>query len=138
MFGSKKESYSPSKEIETLIGENTVFQGTLKSKGSIRVDGRLEGNIVEAYQVIVGAKGYVQGDITAQSVIIGGKVNGNITAMEHIELQPGAQLLGDIHTSSLAIGEGAVFEGHCVMTSEKTKIIELEPEKPQTSRQVRF
>jgi len=134
MFGKKEHSVP--KEIETIIGENTVFQGTLKSKGSIRIDGRLEGNIVEASQVIVGTKGYVQGDITAHSVIIGGKVNGNVTATESIEIQPGAQLLGDIHTSTLSIGEGAVFEGHCVMTSEKTKVIELEKEIPISSRRV--
>jgi cytoskeletal protein CcmA (bactofilin family) len=123
MFGKKSEV---PKEIETIIGENTVFQGTLKTKGSIRVDGRLEGSIIEAHQVIVGSKGYVQGDITANSVIIGGKVNGNVTTTESIQLQPGAQLLGDIHTSMLSIGEGAIFEGHCVMTSEKTKVIELD------------
>ena len=123
MFGKKSEV---PKEIETIIGENTVFQGTLKTKGSIRVDGRLEGSIIEAHQVIVGLKGYVQGDITANSLIIGGKVNGNVTATESIQLQPGAQLLGDIHTSMLSIGEGAIFEGHCVMTSEKTKVIELD------------
>ncbi|MCX7956587.1 MAG: polymer-forming cytoskeletal protein [Endomicrobia bacterium] len=129
-----KKNVDVSKEIETIIGEGTVFQGAIKSKGSIRVDGRLEGNIIEAAQVIVGSKGYIQGDITAHSVIIGGKVNGNITAMESIELQPGAQLLGDIHTSTLSIGEGAIFEGHCVMTSEKTKVIELDKELPQISQ----
>ncbi len=133
MFGKKSEV---SAEIETIIGENTLFQGTIKTKGSIRVDGRLEGNIIEASHVIVGVKGYIQGDITAHSVIIGGKVNGNVTATESIELQSGSQLLGDIHTSSLAIGEGAIFEGHCVMTSEKTKVIELDKEIPSISRRV--
>lgn len=126
-----KKNLNIPKEIETIIGEGTFFQGNIKSKGSIRIDGRLEGNIIEASQVIIGSKGYVQGDITAQSVIIGGKVNGNVTALENIELQPGSQLLGDIHTSTLSIGEGAVFEGHCMMTSEKTKVIELDKEIPQ-------
>lgn len=126
-----KKNLNIPKEIETIIGEGTFFQGSIKSKGSIRIDGRLEGNIIEAAQVIIGSKGYVQGDITAQSVIIGGKVNGNVTALENIELQPGSQLLGDIHTSTLSIGEGAVFEGHCMMTSEKTKVIELDKEIPQ-------
>ncbi|MEN3013398.1 MAG: polymer-forming cytoskeletal protein [Endomicrobiia bacterium] len=129
-----KKTTSVPKEIETIIGEGTIFQGSIKSKGSIRVDGRLEGNIIEASQVIVGSKGVVQGDITAHSVIIGGKVNGNITAIESIEIQPGAQLLGDIHTSTLAIGEGAIFEGHCVMSSEKTKVIELDKEIPQITQ----
>lgn len=127
MFGSPKK-IELQKEIETLLGENTVFQGSIRTKGSIRIDGRLEGNVLEANQVVVGSKGFVQGDISAQSVIVGGKVNGNVTATENIELRSGAQLLGDIHTSTLSIGEGAVFEGHCVMTSEKAKVIELETE----------
>lgn len=132
MFG--KKSVGEVKEIETIIGENTVFQGTIKTKGSIRVDGRLEGNIIEASQVVIGNKGYIQGDITAQSVVVGGKVNGNITAVDNIELQPGAQVLGDIHTSTLSIGEGAIFEGHCVMTSEKTKVIEIDREIPSVRK----
>lgn len=131
MFGKQKISLA--KEIETLIGENTVLQGTIKTKGSIRVDGRLEGNIIEASQVIIGEKGYVQGDITAQSVIIGGKVNGNVTALESIQLLSGAQLLGDIHTSILSIGEGAIFEGHCVMSSERSKVIEIQEELSKVS-----
>ncbi len=132
MFGRKISE--PPKEVETIIGEDTILQGTLKTKGSIRIDGRLEGNIIEASQVIVGVKGYVQGDITAQAVIVGGKINGNVTAIESIELKAGAQLLGDIHTSTLSIGEGAIFEGHCVMASEKTKIIELDKEVHSVQR----
>lgn len=136
MFGGNKKN-NLSKEIETLIGENTVFQGTIKSKGSIRIDGRLEGSILEGNQVIVGTKGYVQGDINAESVIVGGKINGNVTTKENIELRPGSQLLGDIHTAVLSIGEGAIFEGHCVMTSGQNKVIEVEPEKFSSSTKIR-
>lgn len=134
MFGSGNKKNNSVKEIETLIGENTIFQGTIKSKGSIRIDGRLEGSILEGQQVIIGVKGYVQGDITAESVIVGGKINGNVTAKENIELRPGGQLLGDIHTAILSIGEGAVFEGHCVMTSEQNKVLDIETEKISTSK----
>lgn len=124
MFGGNKKNNIVD-EIETLIGENTVLQGSIKSKGSIRIDGRLEGSVLEGNQVIVGVKGYVQGDINANSVVVGGKINGNVTAKENIELKPGGQLLGDIHTSVLSIGEGAIFEGHCVMTSDQTKVIDV-------------
>ncbi len=136
MFGNIKKN-DTAKEIETLIGENTIFQGTIKSKGSVRIDGRLEGSILEGHQVIVGVKGYVQGDINANAVIVGGKINGNVTTKENIELKPGGQLLGDIHTAVLSIGEGAVFEGHCVMTSEKTKVIGVDIEKEISSSKIR-
>ncbi|MEW6042348.1 MAG: polymer-forming cytoskeletal protein [Elusimicrobiota bacterium] len=123
MFGSKKEQ--PEK-LETIIGQDTIVQGTLKSKGSIRVDGRLEGGILEAAGVIVGTTGQVQGDITAKNIIVGGRVTGNVTANQTLEIQSKAQVLGDIHTAVLSINEGALFEGHCIMSAEQNKVIEMD------------
>lgn len=122
MFGVKKDK--DVQKLETIIGKDSVFQGTIKTKHSLRIDGRLEGNVAEAHGVIVGDTGIVQGDITAQVVTIGGKVTGNVTALQSLEILPKAQLYGDIHTALLTIGEGAVFEGNCVMTTEK-KVIEM-------------
>ena len=121
MFSKKKDQ----PELETIIGAETIFQGTVKSKGLLRVDGRLEGGVIEAYGVIVGERGQVQGDINAKNVTVGGKVIGNITSEQNLEIRTKAQVYGDIHTSLLVIGEGAVFEGHCVMSSEN-KVIEMD------------
>ena len=55
MFGKKKEDVFGI--IETVIGPESVFQGTLRSKSSIRIDGKLEGGIAEANGIIVGEKG---------------------------------------------------------------------------------
>lgn len=126
MFG-KKESHNMGK-LDTIIGSDTVFQGNIKTKGAVRVDGKLEGNITEATGVIVGDKGSVTGDIHAKIIIIGGKVTGNVTAMQNLEILPKAQLYGDIHTTLLSIGEGAVFEGNCVMNTEANKVIEMDLE----------
>jgi cytoskeletal protein CcmA (bactofilin family) len=124
MFGGTKRREEG--KMETIIGPETHFQGTIKSKGIIRVDGKLEGGILESHSVIVGETGQIQGDINARTVIIGGKVTGNITAEHNLEIQSKAQVLGDLHTSLLSIGEGAIFEGHCVMSSEQNKIIEMD------------
>jgi cytoskeletal protein CcmA (bactofilin family) len=114
--------------LETIIGQDSIFHGTVKTKNSIRVDGKLEGGIAEANGVIVGDRGQVQGDINAKMVVIGGKVTGNITATHSLEILPQAQVYGDIHSSLLSIGEGALFEGNCVMATEKNKVIELDVE----------
>ena len=124
MLFKKKESEFG--VLETIIGQDSVFHGTLRAKNSIRVDGRIEGGIAEANGVIIGDKGQVQGDINAKIVVIGGKVTGNITATHSLEILPQAQVYGDIHSSLLSIGEGALFEGNCVMATEKNKVIELE------------
>ncbi len=122
MFWKKTDS---EEKIETIIGQETILQGTIKTKGSIRVDGKLEGGILEASGVIIGVTGQVQGDINAKSVIVGGKVTGNITSTHNLEIKSKAQVYGDIHTAVLSISEGAIFEGHCVMSSEQDKIIEM-------------
>jgi cytoskeletal protein CcmA (bactofilin family) len=122
MFGKIKEADA---RMETVLGPETHFQGTIRSKGSIRVDGRVEGG-VSAEGVVVGETGQVQGDITAKNIVIGGKVTGNIIAAGAMELQAKSQVFGDIRTSQLSIAEGAVFEGNCVMTTDKAKVIEMD------------
>ncbi len=126
MFGKKKESVFG--VIETVIGPESVFQGTIRSKSSVRIDGRLEGGIAEANGIIIGEKGQIQGDINGRVVVVGGKITGNITAVHSLEILPKAQVYGDIHSALLAIGEGATFEGNCVMSTEKDKVIEMDVE----------
>ena len=126
MFGKKKENVFG--VIETVIGPESVFQGTIRSKSSVRIDGRLEGGIAEANGIIIGEKGQVQGDINGRVVVVGGKITGNITAVHSLEILPKAQVYGDIHSALLAIGEGATFEGNCVMSTEKDKVIEMDVE----------
>ena len=110
--------------LETVIGAESSFQGTLRSKGSIRIDGKIEGG-VSAEGVILGERGEIQGDISARTVVIGGKVTGNIHATESLELLTKSQVFGDLHAPQLLIAEGAIFEGSCLMASEKTKVIEV-------------
>jgi cytoskeletal protein CcmA (bactofilin family) len=114
--------------LETIIGPESTFQGSVKSKNSVRVDGKLEGGVSEANGVIIGEKGQVDGDINARIVIVGGKITGNITATHSLEILTKAQVYGDIHTGLLTIGEGATFEGNCVMSTEKNKVIEMDIE----------
>lgn len=124
---TKKESH-PMGKIETIIGVDTVFQGNIRTKSAVRIDGKLEGNISEASGVVVGDKGQVTGDLNAKVIVIGGKVTGNVTAHQTLEILPKAQVYGDIHTALLSIGEGAVFEGNCVMNTEANKVIEMDLE----------
>ena len=124
MFG-KNGTQNGTSHMETVIGTDTVIQGTVASKGSIRVDGKVEGGITEADSVVIGETGDVQGDVSGRAVVIGGKVIGNISASS-IEILSDASIHGDIKTAALAISEGANFEGNCTMTKEKTQVIEMD------------
>lgn len=111
-------------KIETIIGPGTEMEGNLISKESVRVDGKLKGE-VKAYAVVLGEYGVILGDITAVSVTIAGKVKGNVSASETLELLPKGQILGDIKSSKLVIADGALFEGNCQMVKADGQVIEL-------------
>ena len=127
-------------QIVTIIGPETQIQGTIRTKGSIRIDGKIEGSIDEAAGVIIGPTGQVHGDVAATNVVVGGKVTGNVTAHQTLELQPKGHVYGDIHAPQhgLSIAPGAIFEGNCVMTSEKNKVIEMDIKdmKPRVTERV--
>ncbi|MBI3298225.1 MAG: polymer-forming cytoskeletal protein [Elusimicrobia bacterium] len=108
-------------DVTTVIGSEAYFQGALTVRGSLRVDGEVEGNILEAQTVIIGPKGRVRGDICAEHVVIAGSVSGEVAASSQLELKAGGRVVGDIRTPKLTIDDGAVFEGRCAMTEGAAK-----------------
>lgn len=111
-------------KLESLIGSNTSFKGEIDTKGTLRVDGIVEGNICADW-VVIGEKGHIKGDILARGIIIGGRVDGNIKSKEIVELKNKGQIFGDISSSKLTIAEGAIFDGRSSMHKEETKVVEL-------------
>lgn len=115
MFGRKKNN--PQK-LETVIGNDSTITGELTVKGTIRVDGVIEGNVFADW-VIVGETGRLKGNAKARGMVVGGRVDGNIDADEIVELRGKAQVFGEICTGKLAMSEGALFDGHSNMKKSK-------------------
>jgi cytoskeletal protein CcmA (bactofilin family) len=118
----------------SVVGPEAYFQGTLNAKGSLRIDGRMEGAITDAHAVVIGEAGKVIGDISAESVVIGGEVKGNISAVQSAELLSTSRVSGDIRTAKILIEEGAYFEGHCNMVKADEEEAQPEPREEQGSR----
>ena len=112
MFGKS------SAKLETVIGADSTIKGELAIKGTLRIDGVVEGDI-RADWVIVGETGRVQGNVQARTMVVGGRVEGNLEASEIIEMKDKAQVFGEICTEKLAMSEGAVFEGQSSMKKKK-------------------
>ena len=119
LFKNKSQSIKflqPTMEsFETIIGPATEVHGRLVANESLRIDGRVIGNI-EARQgksvsIALGRTGMVQGDIFAFRVLVAGKVEGNIYATERVELHEGAEVRGDITYGQLGIEHGAKLNG---------------------------
>ena len=113
-----------------LIGAGTVFEGKLRTPGSIRIDGRIVGEIIATQNISVGASGDVDGNLSAKSITIGGKSKGAIQAQEKLVFEAKAVVRGDIRAAKLVIDEGALFDGKCTMAEAKPmpSLVELKPE----------
>jgi cytoskeletal protein CcmA (bactofilin family) len=109
------------KGLYTMLGEATVFEGTLTVPHSLRIDGRVKGKIEVSDVLTIGPNGVIEADIKAKSAIIGGKVTGNVIVDDRVELENNASIVGDIRTRDLVINEGAVFQGNCSMDTEAKK-----------------
>lgn len=101
--------------IETLIGKTCEIRGNIFSKGTVRIDGHIEGNVSSGEGIIVGENAVVKGDIEAEYIIIAGHVTGDVTARSKLEILNTGRLYGDIKTPKLIIAEGVIFEGSCEM-----------------------
>lgn len=113
-------------KLESFIGANSTFKGDIDTKGTLRVDGIVDGNIVADW-VVLGDKSHVKGDITARGIVVGGRVDGNLKAKEIVEIKSKGQLCGEIFTNKLVIAEGGVFDGRSRMHHEDSgKIIEFQ------------
>lgn len=125
-------------KIETIIGKETEFKGTLNSSGAIRIDGRVEGEIHHRGDLVVGEGGIVWAHIKARNVTIAGEVKGNIEAEGRLEIVTTGKLFGDIKVENLIIGDGAVFRGMSEMKTGDDKAQppkpRLKPEEPQATR----
>lgn len=112
-------------KLESFIGVNSVFNGDIETKGTLRVDGTMEGN-VNADWVILGEKASLKGDIKARGIIVGGRVEGNLIAEEIVEIKAKGQIVGDISTNKLTIVEGGIFDGRSSMQKDKAKVLEFQ------------
>jgi len=106
-----------SRKLETIVGCDTRIVGKISVKGTIRIDGIVEGD-VQADWVVVGETGNIRGNTRTRGMVVGGSIEGNIEATESVELKEKATMVGEIHAPRLGISEGAVFDGRTRMKSD--------------------
>ncbi len=100
---------SSGKVVPSIIGEDLTITGNVVTKGEIQVDGEIQGD-VHCGSIIVGEKAAITGGIVADEATVRGRVTGSIRAFR-VSLQSNSHVDGDIFHQSLAIEQGAYFEG---------------------------
>lgn len=119
MFTKKKNHNAPlvlhPEKFDTLIGRQAEIHGCLKLHESVRIDGKVVGNIEGpddvGISVVIGPSGEVQGDVMASRILVAGKVSGNIHAFDRVEIMASALIQGDIKYASMAVEHGARLLG---------------------------
>ncbi len=103
-------------DVNAFMGPGSEFEGKLHFTGSVRLDGKVTGQIESQGLLIIGPSGRIQAEVKVDTVVICGEVRGDVSASRRIELKPPAKVYGTLTTPTLVIHEGVVFEGACQMT----------------------
>jgi cytoskeletal protein CcmA (bactofilin family) len=108
--------------VKSVIGNDLKITGQglkIISQGTLQVDGEVEGDVGGA-EVIIGEQGKVTGTV-AERVIVRGTISGVIRGAT-VTLQSSSRVEGDIHHMSLAIEQGAEFDGRCRRAADATAL----------------
>ncbi len=101
--------------IIAFLGKETFFRGYFQFEGTVRIDGKVEGEIVSSHTLIVGEGASIKGSIKVSKVVCGGNVTGSIESGESIQLVKPSNVHADIRTPVLSVEEGVIFNGNCRM-----------------------
>ena len=123
MFKSK--STDNQQPAVSIVATGMVVSGNIDTKGDIRIDGTLKGNIVSQAKIIIGPEGLIEGDIKSRNADIMGKVEGKIQVDELLHLKGKAEVSGDIHAMKLVVEPTANFNGHCKMGANVVELREI-------------
>ncbi len=99
----------PDRMAPSIIGEDLTVAGNVLSRGEVQVDGQIQGD-VHCSSLIVGEKAQITGGIVAEDVVVRGRVMGSVRG-NRVTLQASSHVEGDVFHKSLAIEQGAFFEG---------------------------
>ncbi len=114
MFMAKNGRLPQEAEIN-IINKGTILKGDVVSKGDIRIDGEVFGNIKTESRLVIGISGKVQGEIKCRNLEVAGTVEGKIDVTEHFSMKSSAEIRSEIKVGKISVEPGAKFYGLCSM-----------------------
>lgn len=123
MFQKKESEVN----FDIIIGSSSYIKGDIESEGSIRVDGKIFGNVTSLGTVIISENAFVKGNVKSVNADIYGKCEGNVQVKGKINIFQNSSLMGDILAKSFNTKEGSMFKGNCVVDPTEELIITIDP-----------
>jgi cytoskeletal protein CcmA (bactofilin family) len=105
-------------EARAYLDQASRVSGKLDFEESAQIDGQVDGEINAKGSLTIGESAMVTAQIKAASIIVAGKVKGEIIASQRIEICPSAKVSGNLTAPKLAVHEGAILDGHCVVQAD--------------------
>ena len=116
--------------IKAYLGSDALFKGTLRFEGTVRIDGKFEGQVNTNDTLVIGETGDMKADVMVGTLICKGQLHGEVVATKKIEMHTASKITGDIQTPALSIDLGATIDGQLNMTKSKSKkVVNLVQEK---------
>ena len=118
---------------QSVISTEVEITGTIKSSGSVRIDGKLEGELHCSGDAVIGKSAQIKGNLVVNSASIEGTVLGNVTAKDRIEMKSTARLTGDIRAKRLSVEDGVTFIGRSEVNSSGSPLNGVAPVMSETT-----
>ena len=116
MFSDNKNKMSPdSVKEQNRISQGTKITGDIVSKGGLRVEGIIEGNITTPGKVVVGKVGQIIGTLECENADFEGRFTGKLLISGTLTLRSTAVIEGEVEVGKLVVEQGANFNATCVM-----------------------
>jgi cytoskeletal protein CcmA (bactofilin family) len=101
-----------SREVkESIISSEITITGKIDGAGSVRIQGRFDGDVHIQGDLTVDAGAKLTGGVRANSVTIGGEIEGNIESAESVEILSSGVLNGDLKAGTLTVASGSRMRG---------------------------
>lgn len=102
-------------DMVAFLGKGTTFKGIITYEGAIRIDGRVEGEIISQGDLVIGESAVIDAKVSVGTIVCGGEISGDLQASKKIHLLSKSTMSGSLNTPRLIIDEGVKFNGHCEM-----------------------
>jgi cytoskeletal protein CcmA (bactofilin family) len=120
-MAKNKDAFVPAR-IMTTLGRETHFNGVMRFRESLKIDGSLDGEIHSKGYLYIEDGAVVTANIRVGSLVVGGVIKGNVEAADSVEMLATGRVYGNVRTGKLKIAEGVIFEGKCEMIRGPEKI----------------
>jgi len=121
--------YDNTSERVSVLGPTLQFKGELHAEEELLIKGRIEGSITHSQRITVCPEGTVTANVRAMIIVVEGTVTGDLQAEKSVLVKETARLRGNITSPSVAIVEGAQFNGGINMEKKVAAV-----ESPPTER----